>query len=100
MPMSRIKEQVDEILECCNEKQIRCTYEAVGEVLGVPAHAVNHRILGKKRQEASWIVGVNSGIPKDYDAERLHPNLFTTNRIIKSGTELKNEIDAWRMSRS
>ena len=64
MPRSRIKKQVDEILECCNEKQVRCTYEAVGEVLGVPARAVNRHILGKKRQEASWVVGVNSGIRK------------------------------------
>ena len=46
------------ILAGLNTHQIRATYGAVGELLGIPAIGVG-RYLGDPRAEASWVVSAD-----------------------------------------
>jgi hypothetical protein len=61
---------IEQILACLNRDQIRATYGAVGEVMGIPAIGVG-RHLGESRAEASWIVSASSGKPSGYDPYAL-----------------------------
>ena len=92
-------DQVDEILEFLNEERIRCTYTAVGEVIGTIPISVS-RYLGRKRPEASWVVSKENRTPTGYSENERHPDLFRTEKIIQSGHELVKAIDEWRLRRS
>ena len=77
-----------EILAYLNAVHIRCTYKAVGEVIGVCPQWVR-RYLGKKRPEASWVVNAKKGEPTGYTADEKHPLLKENKHIIRSGDELE-----------
>ncbi len=80
---------MEKILACLNQKKIRCTYSAVGEVLGMDAKVVGGH-LGDRRPEASWVVGKATGEPTGYADEEKHPDLLSNPAVIDSGEELKN----------
>jgi len=86
-----------DILEFLNSEQVRATYGAVGEVLGVIPRAMGGR-LGPHTIEASWIVSAETGLPTDYSAGDMHPSLRHRDEIISSGTELLMRMTAWKRS--
>ena len=87
-----------EILRFLNEEQVRATYGAVGEVLGVIPRAMGAR-LGPHTHERSWIVSAETGLPTDYTRDDMHPSLFRVDEIISSGMELVMRMTAWKASR-
>ena len=89
---------LDEILEFLNDEQVRTTYGAVAEVLGVIPRSLGAR-LGPRRPEASWIVSADSGLPTDYSQDEWHPALMGKGDIIKSGTALILRLSTWRATR-
>lgn len=76
-----------EILAFLNEEEVRATYGAVAEVLGVMPRAMG-TLLGPRRPEASWIVSAENGLPADYDQAEWHPALLSRGEIITSGRTL------------
>lgn len=84
-----------EILEFLSEEKRRCTYKAIGDVIGVYHRNVNETYLGKRRAKASWVVRKKNGLPYGYNPEKLHP-LFRKKRVIESGDELKQEFEKWK----
>lgn len=78
---------LEEILEFLNREQVRATYGAVAEVLGVIPRSMGTR-LGLRRPEASWIVSGFSGVPTDYSQDECHPALLSQAEIISSGRAL------------
>src|SRR4051812_36758171 len=88
-----------EILEFLNAEQVRATYGAVGELLGVIPRAMGSR-LGPHTQERSWIVNGETGLPTDYSQSEIHPSLRRRNEIIDSGTGLVMRMTAWKAKRT
>ena len=82
---------IDRILNYLNRVKTRCTYKAVGDVVGVPAQSVGKH-LGQKRPEASWVVGKKTGQPTGYETSQKHPDLCKNQRIIMTGEELRKEL--------
>ena len=78
---------LNEILECLDRERVRATYDAVGEVLELPARSVGRQLRNHARQTC-WVVSARTGRPTDYSDERTHPELFRTPRIINTGAEL------------
>ena len=88
-----------EILEFLNAAEVRATYRAVGELLGVIPRAMGAR-LGPHTQERSWIVNAETGLPTDYHKDEMHPSLLRTDEIISSGTGLIMRMTAWKADRA
>ena len=78
---------LDEVLTFLNDEQIRATYAAVAEVVGVAPRALGGQ-LGPRRPDASWIVSAEHELPTDYDQTEWHPALLSRGEVIKSGREL------------
>ena len=70
-----------EILEFLNAAQLRATYDAVGEVLGLPGSPLRARVDADPKA-TPWIV-----------------NDDTSEAIIRTGMELALRMTAWRASR-
>lgn len=87
---------LEEIVRFLNAKEIRATYGAVAEVLGVVPRSVNSSLLGSPRQEVSWIVNAGTGLPTGYADADLHPALRKNGEVIRTGTELRERIQAYR----
>jgi hypothetical protein len=83
-----------DILAFLNAAQIRATYGAVGELLGIIPRAMGAQ-LGPHTVERSWIVSAGTGLPTDYSRDDIHPALLRTDQIIRSGTELIMRMTAW-----
>ena len=79
---------VELILSCLNQEKIRCTYSAVGKVLGVDTKAVG-ALLGEKRPEASWVVSKAKHEPTGYAEDQKHPDLLANPEVIDSEDELR-----------
>lgn len=79
---------IELILSCLNQEKIRCTYSAVGKVLGVDAKAVG-ALLGEKRPEASWVVSKAKLEPTGYAEDQKHPDLLANPEVIDSEDELR-----------
>ena len=75
------------ILKCLNNSKQRCTYGAVGELLGKHPITVRH-YLGKRRPEASWVVNRKTSMPTKYCLCQQHPDLKSKCRVISKGDEL------------
>jgi hypothetical protein len=88
-----------EILQFLNDQQIRATYGAVAEVLGLGPRSMGVS-LGPRTVEASWIVNGATGLPTDYSQQEMHPSLLRHNEIIKSGIELTLRLTPWKASRN
>lgn len=78
---------LEEILAFLNHEQVRATYGAVAEVLGVSPRSMS-AVPGPHRPEASWIVSAENGLPTDYDQTDWHPALLSRGEIITSGQAL------------
>jgi hypothetical protein len=87
-----------EILEFLNHQQIRATYGAVAEVLGVIPRSMG-AWLGPHRVEASWVVSAADGLPTDYAEADMHPALLSKNAIISKGSDLILRMTAWKAAR-
>lgn len=81
-------EEMDDILDYLNKARVRCTYGAVGEVLGRPARSVDHRLLGRPRPRTSWVVRKRDGEPTGHRPEEKHRELYRFDYIIPNGKEL------------
>jgi hypothetical protein len=89
---------LDEILEFLNHEQVRATYSAVAEVLGVIPRSLAVR-LEPRRPEASWIVSADTGLPAGYGQDEWHPALLSKGDIMRSGTALVLRLSMWRGTR-
>jgi hypothetical protein len=78
---------LEDVLTLLNAEQIRATYGAVGEVIGVSPRALG-TFLGAHRPEASWVVSAENGLPTDYDQTEWHPALLSRGEIISTGRAL------------
>lgn len=84
---------MDQILDALNSAQQRATYGAVAAILGV-----SPRVLMKGRERNprhSWVVNLKSGLPTDYAAELVHPDLMANATILKTG----DDVVAWLATR-
>ena len=86
---------VEDILRFLNAEQVRATYGAVAEVLGVIPRSMGAR-LGPRRPEASWIVSGFNGFPTDYGEDEWHSALLSQAEIITSGRVLALRLAKWR----
>ena len=86
-----------EIIGFLNHQQVRATYGAVAETLGVIPRSVG-ALLGPRHIEASWIVNAATGLPTDYGEHEMHPALRRSTEIITSGSELVRRLSAWKAS--
>ena len=75
MQTERKMRKIEEILEYLNAACVRCTYEAVGEIIGVPPQSVGGSYLGEPRPEASWVVRKDRGEPTGYNPDQKHSQL-------------------------
>ena len=66
---------LSEILQFLNDQQVRATYGAVADVLGVIPRSLG-ALLGPRTPEASWIVSAATGLPTDYSQNETHPALL------------------------
>lgn len=82
---------IDSILSFLNRCKIRATYGAVGGVIGMHARSVSG-LLGSRRPEASWVVRADSGLPTGYRREQIHPDIYRTGEIIRTGAELRRRM--------
>ena len=78
---------IQKVLECLNREKVRCTYEAVADVMGGIPLGVS-RQLGPRRPWASWVVSKNTGDPTDYTEDQKHPDLYRKKHVITTGEEL------------
>ena len=88
-----------EILVFLNAEQIRATYGAVGDVLGIPGIGMGAQ-LGPHSIQASWVVNASTGLPSGYADPDLHPALFSNAEVIASGIELAMRLTAWKAGRA
>lgn len=79
---------IGSIISCLNKNKVRCTYSAVGDVLGIEAQSVSG-LLGERRPEASWVVSREKQEPTGYTDEQKHPELFSNPEVIDNGDELR-----------
>jgi len=87
-----------EILEFLNAEQVRATYSAVGELLGIVPRSMGSQ-LGPHSPERSWIVSAGTGLPTDYSQDEMHPSLLRTDDVISSGIALAMRLSAWKAKR-
>ena len=78
---------LEEILKFLNDEQVRTTYGAVADVLGVSPRSMA-ALLGPRRPEASWIVSAENGLPTGYDQTEWDPALLSRGEIIASARTL------------
>jgi hypothetical protein len=78
---------LEAVLAFLNDEQLRATYGAVADVVGVSPRAISAQ-LGPRRPEASWIVSAENGLPTGYDQAEWHPALLDRGEIITSGRTL------------
>jgi len=88
---------LQEVVRYLNQAQVRCTYGAVAEVLGVQSRTLLMMLQGKEPAK-SWIVSARTGEPDDYREADIHSNLFLNSRVIRSADVLRNEIWVFRNS--
>lgn len=85
---------IERILYCLEKRKIRCTYDAVAQILTEKmgdkySPIVVGTYLAKRRCRASWVVRKSTEEPTGYTPEQKHPDLYSNPKVIKSKTELK-----------
>ena len=80
------------ILEFLDREKQRCTYGAIGELLGVLPVAVG-RILGPRQKKTSWVVNKKTRMPIGYCEREIHSDLESNPYVISDGTELRRVMD-------
>ncbi|MFT6285613.1 MAG: hypothetical protein ACJAYC_000837 [Halieaceae bacterium] len=84
-------DKVDIIREYLNDVKTRCTYNAAAQAIGVKPAELK-KLLGDRTPESSWFVNTGAGEPVGYSDEEKHPELYRTNRIIKSAEVLTRNL--------
>jgi hypothetical protein len=85
------------ILAVLNDRKVRATYSAVGELMGVHPKLVRQH-LGTRRPEASWVVSKSTGMPTGYLDANCHKDLQKNPHIIATVEELANLIEHCNLS--
>lgn len=85
---------LEQILDFLNEREMRATYCAVGEVIGLTPRRVAN-LLTERTVRNSWVVNAKSLLPTDYEAEQMHPRLERTSLVIQSGSALERGLKVW-----
>jgi len=62
------------VLSYLNHAKRRCTFAALGGLLGVTPRLVG-QYLGRRRKEASWVVSTTTGEPTGYEEDQLAEGL-------------------------
>ena len=75
-----------------NEVKTRCTCNAAAQALGIKP-AEFKKLLGDRKPENSWFVNTGAGEPVGYSDDEKHPELYRTDRIIKSAEVLTRNLD-------
>ena len=84
---------MDQILDELDAARQRATYGAVAAVVSVSPRAL---MSGRERsQRTSWVVNLKSGLPTDYAAELMHPELLSNPVVLKT----KDDLVSWLASR-
>ena len=86
-----MEDKVTLILEYINEVKTRCTYNAAAKALGITTTTLK-KLLGERRPEISWFVGLETGEPTGYTDNQKHSELYRTKRIIKSAEVLTRNL--------
>jgi hypothetical protein len=84
-------DKVNIIREYLNDVKTRCTYNAAAQAIGVKPAELK-KLLGDRTPESSWFVNTGAGEPVGYSDEEKHPELYRTNRIIKSAEVLTRNL--------
>ena len=92
------KQCVKEVLDSLNAVKVRCTYGALGGLLGVPPWNVAKRYLGDRRPRASWVVNQRERTPTGFSHEQMHPDLLKYEKIICKEDELDELRKKWKRS--
>ena len=87
-----MSDKITVVVDYLNEVKTRCTYNAAAKALGITPQALK-KLLVERRPENSWLVSSGTGDPAGYIDEEKHPELYRTNRIIKSAEVLTRNLD-------
>ena len=88
------RELTARILRFLNREQIRATYGAVGDLLGIPTQSVGD-YLETPRIETSWVVTKSSKVPSlraGYKPSEIHPALKNNPHVIDTAGELRRRL--------
>jgi len=83
--------ELEHIVSFLQQKRIKATYRAVGEMVGLPALSVGRR-LGPKCPKASWVVSKTTGDPTGYSEHEKDAHLDEETEIIESGADLARRM--------
>lgn len=86
-----MQDKIAIVLDYLNEVKTRCTYNAAAGALGITPRELK-KLLGERRPEISWLVSTGTGEPVRYSDSEKHPELYRTNRIIKSAEVLTRNL--------
>ena len=87
-----MQENITTVVDYINKVKTRCTYNAAAKALGMTPTALKKQ-LGERRPEISWFVSTVTGEPAGYTDDNKHPQLYRTQRIIKSAEVLTRNLD-------
>ena len=87
-----MQDKITLVIDYLNAVTTRCTYNAAAQALGITPQALK-KLIGERRPEISWLVNSGTGDPAGYTDEQKHPQLYRTNRIIKSAEVLTRNLD-------
>ena len=87
-----MQDKITVVVDYLNEVKTRCTYNAAAKALGITPQGLK-KLLGERRPENSWLVSSGTGDPAGYTDEEKHPELYRTDRIIKSAEVLTRNLD-------
>ncbi|MBV1871713.1 MAG: hypothetical protein KUG83_04125 [Gammaproteobacteria bacterium] len=87
-----MSDKINIVRDYINKVKTRCTYNAAAQALGIKP-AEFKKLLGDRTPENSWFVNTGAGEPVGYTDDEKHPELYRTNRIIKSAEVLTRNLD-------
>jgi hypothetical protein len=82
-----IQFQINKIVDYLDDTQVKATYAAVGDAVGVKPYQVSG-FLNEKRDQACWVVSAATGLPRGYFVWETHPHLAHCSQTIRSGADL------------
>jgi hypothetical protein len=85
-------DKINIIRDYLNKNRTRCTYNAAAQALGIKPVEFK-KLLGDRTPESSWFVNTGAGEPVGYADNEKHPELYRTQRIIKSAEVLTRNLD-------
>jgi hypothetical protein len=74
--------EIQRVLEVCERNRQRITYQALGDLVGLPAQSVMAGLDLNSRH--SWVVNTETEHPTEYTEDQMHPELFKKKDIIRN----------------